>query len=84
LRDADIRKVLTAAAAISCIGVVAKPNVAEAATYFQASFSGAINPGSANVRAPFNTNGFTQGQAQAKCRSRQLFRSLPPLLQAEA
>jgi len=54
--------VLVAAGVISCIGVFARPNVAEAATYFQASFSGAINPGSANVRAPFSTNGFTQGQ----------------------
>src|SRR4029077_1837292 len=33
---------------------------ANADTYTQATFTGAINGGNANVKAPFNTNGFTQ------------------------
>jgi hypothetical protein len=37
------------------------PNIAAADTYTTASFSGAINGGSANVKPPFSGNGFTQG-----------------------
>lgn len=35
---------------------------AAADTYTRADFSGAINPGNANVKAPFSGNGFTQSQ----------------------
>ncbi|MCK1636032.1 PEP-CTERM sorting domain-containing protein [Bradyrhizobium sp. 157] len=35
-------------------------NVASADVYMTANFSGAINPGPANVKAPFSGNGFTQ------------------------
>jgi hypothetical protein len=38
------------------------PDITLADTYTQASFSGAINSGNANVKAPFSGNGFTQGQ----------------------
>ncbi len=48
-----MRKTLFAALLLS-----ASP--AFAANLFQADFSGAINGGNANVKAPFNTNGFTQ------------------------
>lgn len=33
------------------------------ASYTMADFSGNMNPGNANVKAPFSGNGFTQGQA---------------------
>jgi hypothetical protein len=39
---------------------LAAPAVAAADTYSLASFSGAINGGNANVKAPFSGNGFTQ------------------------
>jgi hypothetical protein len=39
------------------------PEVARADTYTQADFSGQINPGNANVQAPFAGNGFTQGES---------------------
>jgi hypothetical protein len=47
------------AAAMSVLLVA--PNIASADTYTIASFSGAINGGSANVKSPFSGNGFTQG-----------------------
>jgi hypothetical protein len=40
---------------------VAGPGLALADTYTEATFSGAINPGNANVQPPFAGNGFTQG-----------------------
>jgi hypothetical protein len=39
------------------------PQVVRADTYTQADFSGQINPGNANVQAPFAGNGFTQGES---------------------
>jgi hypothetical protein len=36
-------------------------SIASADTYETATFTGAISPGGANVKAPFSTNGFTQG-----------------------
>lgn len=39
---------------------LAAPAAALADTYTLANFSGAINPGNANVKAPFSGNGFTQ------------------------
>jgi hypothetical protein len=51
-----------ACAAIAAPALVA-PTLARADTYTLATFSGAINPGGANVKAPFSGNGFTQGDA---------------------
>jgi hypothetical protein len=42
---------------------LALPTLAAADTYTLANFSGAINGGNANVKAPFSGNGFTQGMA---------------------
>jgi hypothetical protein len=41
--------------------LVFSANVASADVYMTASFSGSINPGFNNVKAPFSGNGFTQG-----------------------
>jgi hypothetical protein len=56
------RTILTAVAVASYLLAVA-PEVARADTYTQADFSGQINPGNANVQAPFAGNGFTQGES---------------------
>lgn len=40
--------------------LIMAPSLAMADTYTEATFSGAINPGGANVKAPFSGNGFTQ------------------------
>lgn len=42
-------------------GLLATPGMAAADTYTQATFSGQINPGDANVQPPFSGAGFTQG-----------------------
>jgi hypothetical protein len=48
-------------AALFVLGLaLAGPTMASADTYTQANFSGAINGGNANVKAPFTGNGFTQ------------------------
>ena len=47
--------------ALSC--ALLAPGLAVADTYTLANFSGHMNNGSANVKTPFNGNGFTQGQA---------------------
>ena len=52
------RQVLTAVAAL-----LVASTIAWADTYTIASFSGAINGGSANVKPPFSGNGFTQGDS---------------------
>src|SRR5262249_29682763 len=41
-------------------GLLISPGMAMADTYTSATFSGSINPGGANVKAPFSGNGFTQ------------------------
>jgi PEP-CTERM motif len=48
-------------AAGTVVAFLALPLAATADTYTIADFSGAIYPGSANVRAPFSGNGFSQG-----------------------
>ena len=53
-----LRQVLTAVAAL-----LVASTIAWADTYTIASFSGAINGGSANVKPPFSGNGFTQGDS---------------------
>lgn len=40
----------------------AAPVAVSAATYVQADFTGAMNPGDANVKVPFKGNGFVQSQ----------------------
>jgi len=40
--------------------LIAAPGLASADTYTKADFSGAINPGNANVKPPFSGNGFSQ------------------------
>jgi len=43
--------------------IVMTPAVASADVYMTANFSGAINSGGANVKAPFSGNGFAQGDS---------------------
>ena len=50
------RKFLAVAAGL----LIAAPGLALADTYTKADFSGAINPGGANVKPPFSGNGFSQ------------------------
>ena len=51
-------------AALVVLGLaLAAPTLASADTYTLANFSGSINPGGANVKAPFSGNGFTQSDA---------------------
>jgi hypothetical protein len=52
-------------ASVACAGItlgaqLIVPSIATADTYTSANFSGSINPGGANVKAPFSGNGFTQ------------------------
>ena len=49
-----------AAAAAAVFILIASPTVTRADTYTEASFSGMINPGNANVQSPFSGNGFNQ------------------------
>ena len=55
-----MRALLIPGAAAAVLVVIASPTVARADTYTEASFSGMINPGNANVQAPFSGNGFNQ------------------------
>ncbi len=48
------------AAAFGIAAIILSATVASADVYMTANFSGAINPGGANVKAPFSGNGFTQ------------------------
>lgn len=47
--------------AIGIAALLVSYGAANADTYTSANFSGAINPGGANVKAPFSGNGFNQG-----------------------
>ena len=47
--------------AIGITALLVSYGAASADTYTSANFSGAINPGGANVQAPFSGNGFNQG-----------------------
>ena len=58
-----MRGMLLTGMAVATYLLGAAPQVARADTYTQADFSGQINPGNANVQAPFAGNGFTQGES---------------------
>jgi len=47
--------------ALAIAVLLAVPGIAAADTYTKATFTGQINPGDANVQAPFSGAGFTQG-----------------------
>jgi hypothetical protein len=46
--------------ALGAVALLLNVTVASADVYMTANFSGSINPGNANVKAPFSGNGFTQ------------------------
>ena len=56
-----MRTMLISGAALAGLMIGVAPQMAQADTYTEVNFSGAINPGGANVQAPFSGNGFTQG-----------------------
>jgi len=56
-----MRNLLISAAVGSALLVGLAPQQSRADTYTEVTFSGGINPGNANVQAPFAGNGFTQG-----------------------
>jgi hypothetical protein len=56
-----MRTMLISGAALAGLMIGVAPQMAQADTYTEVGFSGAINGGSANVKAPFSGNGFTQG-----------------------
>jgi hypothetical protein len=56
-----MRTKLISAAATVTILLIAAPTLSRADTYTEATFSGAIFGGNANVQPPFSGNGFNQG-----------------------